>query len=169
MLNVTVQQHMEFHPTEWARYWKALYQVDSQKYSIQALIPIVGHDFVTMLGLCNMITGYLPQEDVTPFTKKIIPIFGADNMVGRMARFKLVQQMEKEGKTDEAISELERLIRETDANDTAYDNYCVEMGALLKNKTEYANAETWFQKTIDHLGPKESANAGFGTCLLSHG
>lgn len=154
MLNVTVQQHMEFHPTEWARYWKALYQVDSQKYSIQALIPIVGNDFVTMLGLCNMITGYLPQEDVTPFTKKIIPIFGADNMVGRMARFKLVQQMEKEGKTDEAISELERLIRETDANDTAYDNYCVEMGALLKNKTEYANAETWFQKTIDHLGPK---------------
>lgn len=154
MLNVTVQQHMEFHPTEWARYWKALYQVDSKKYGIQAFIPIIGNDFVTLLGLCNMITRYLPQEDVTPFAKEIIPIFGADNIVGRLARFKLIQQMGKDGKTDEAINELELLIRETDTKDSAYDNYCNEMGTLFINKKEYAKAEIWFQKTIAHLGPQ---------------
>ncbi|MBO7571240.1 MAG: tetratricopeptide repeat protein [Bacteroidales bacterium] len=152
LLDVHVHDYLllyNFDHNDWILYWKSLYSHDPQKYSVKALLNVVGNDAIRLIELSNLTYKHLTSiGDSKLFAQKAVELTGGKGPVGELAEQILVRILSDKGEVDEAIRHLKLLMTNT-WNEMMYDSYEKIMGELLVKKGSYSEARNWFSKVIE--------------------
>ena len=161
LLNAQVESYLDlanYNDNDWAKYWRALYGVDSKKYSVLSLIPILSDASTWLLtGLSNKVSKYLSNDEAAIISKRIIEIEGTDSPNAGIAELRLVEKMADDGDVDQAIAKLQAMIdgcsngKDIFGGEIMLDHYQNAMGGMLARKGESGAARIWYQKVISRL------------------